>query len=66
MPDFFVNFQVMINIVDINDNLAEFEHTSLNLTLPEHSPNGLEVIKVNATDKDKVTIIAKVAGVLVS
>ena len=47
---------MIINIEDVNDNLAEFADSNLNLTLPEHAQNGLEVIKMNATDKDKVTI----------
>ena len=47
---------MIINIEDVNDNLAEFGDSNLNLTLPEHPQNGLEVIKMNATDKDKVTI----------
>ena len=48
---------MIINIEDVNDNLAEFADSNLNLTLPEHPQNGLEVIKMNATDKDKVPII---------
>ena len=50
-----VAFQVIINIEDINDNLAKFDDLSLNLTLPEHLANGLDVIKMNASDRDKVT-----------
>ena len=48
---------MIINIEDVNDNLAEFADSNLNLTLPEHPQNGLEVIKMNATDKDKVPLI---------
>ena len=48
---------MIINIEDVNDNLAEFVDSNLNLTLPEHPQNGLEVIKMNATDKDKVPLI---------
>jgi len=47
---------VIIKIEDINDNLAEFETDNLNLTLAEHVNNGLEVLKMNATDKDKVSL----------
>ena len=50
-----VAFQVIINIEDINDNLAKFDDLSLNLTLPEHLANGLDVIKMKASDRDKVT-----------
>ena len=50
---------MIVNLEDINDNLAEFESLNLNLTLPEHSHNGLEVIRVNATDKDKVSSVNK-------
>jgi hypothetical protein len=58
MTELFTKFdKVIVNLEDINDNLAEFETLNLNLTLPEHSHNGLEVIRVNATDKDKVSFV---------
>ena len=45
---------MIVNVDDINDNFAEFETDNLNLTLMEHVANGLEILKMNATDKDKV------------
>ncbi len=48
---------MVIHIEDVNDNLAIFDNDNLNITLHEHMDNGQEVIKLNATDLDKVSTI---------
>ncbi|KAL4702872.1 hypothetical protein ACJJTC_003995 [Scirpophaga incertulas] len=45
--------RVEIQIVDLNDNLPEFEVDFYNISIVENLPNGFSVLQVMASDKDQ-------------
>ncbi|CAO1442494.1 unnamed protein product [Diamesa serratosioi] len=45
--------RIEIEIVDINDNLPEFEVDLYNISIVENLPNGFSVLQVNALDRDQ-------------
>ncbi|XP_037297034.1 cadherin-89D-like [Manduca sexta] len=45
--------RVEIKILDLNDNLPEFEVDFYNISIVENLPNGFSVLQVMATDKDQ-------------
>lgn len=45
---------VVVTIEDVNDNPPELSQSTYNVSVPENSPNGMEVLQVTATDKDEV------------
>ncbi|XP_015602110.1 cadherin-89D isoform X2 [Cephus cinctus] len=45
--------KVEIEILDLNDNLPEFEVDFYNISIVENLPNGFSVLQVIATDKDQ-------------
>ncbi|XP_053605613.1 cadherin-89D isoform X2 [Plodia interpunctella] len=45
--------RVEIEILDLNDNLPEFEVDFYNISIVENLPNGFSVLQVMATDKDQ-------------
>lgn len=45
--------RVEIEILDINDNLPEFEVDSYNISIVENLPNGFSVLQVMARDRDQ-------------
>ena len=44
---------VNIRLMDVNDNVPQFESNPYRVTVPENSESGLTVIKVEAHDKDQ-------------
>lgn len=42
-----------IEIVDLNDNLPEFEVDFYNISIVENLPNGFSVLQIIATDQDQ-------------
>ncbi len=42
-----------VEIIDINDNLPEFEVDLYNISIVENLPNGFSVLQVNAIDRDQ-------------
>ncbi|GLH03452.1 Cadherin-89D [Gryllus bimaculatus] len=45
--------RVEIEVLDLNDNLPEFEVDLYNISIVENLPNGFSVLQVIATDKDQ-------------
>ncbi|XP_045496729.1 cadherin-89D isoform X1 [Colias croceus] len=45
--------RVELEILDLNDNLPEFEVDFYNISIVENLPNGFSVLQVMATDKDQ-------------
>ncbi|CAG9787087.1 unnamed protein product [Diatraea saccharalis] len=45
--------RVEIEILDVNDNLPEFEVDFYNISIVENLPNGFSVLQVMATDRDQ-------------
>ncbi|XP_068626137.1 cadherin-89D [Battus philenor] len=45
--------RVEVEILDLNDNLPEFEVDFYNISIVENLPNGFSVLQVMATDKDQ-------------
>ncbi|KAE8739446.1 hypothetical protein FOCC_FOCC015042 [Frankliniella occidentalis] len=45
--------RVEVELLDINDNLPEFEVDLYNISIVENLPNGFSVLQVMATDKDQ-------------
>lgn len=45
--------RVEVEILDINDNLPEFEVDSYNISIVENLPNGFSVLQVMAHDRDQ-------------
>ncbi|CAB3227459.1 unnamed protein product [Arctia plantaginis] len=45
--------RVEIEVLDLNDNLPEFEVDFYNISIVENLPNGFSVLQVMATDKDQ-------------
>ncbi|XP_075975934.1 cadherin 89D isoform X3 [Anticarsia gemmatalis] len=45
--------RVEIELLDLNDNLPEFEVDFYNISIVENLPNGFSVLQVMATDKDQ-------------
>ena len=43
---------VNINVMDVNDNIPQFQSLSASLTISEVPYRGLEILRVNATDPD--------------
>ena len=48
--------RVEVELLDLNDNLPEFEVDLYNISIVENLPNGFSVLQVMATDKDQVSI----------
>ncbi|XP_042680487.1 protocadherin Fat 4-like isoform X1 [Centrocercus urophasianus] len=44
---------VLVTIEDVNDNLPVFSQSSYNVSILENFPNGKEVLRVEAVDKDE-------------
>ncbi|XP_063045538.1 protocadherin beta-16-like isoform X2 [Engraulis encrasicolus] len=44
---------IMIRVLDTNDNAPKFDKESYTIELPENSPIGSLVVKLNATDQDE-------------
>lgn len=42
-----------IEIIDLNDNLPEFEVDFYNISIVENLPNGFSVLQIMATDQDQ-------------
>ncbi|XP_043925515.1 protocadherin-10-like [Protopterus annectens] len=47
--------QIIVRVLDANDNVPTFDHSSYRVTLQENIPKGTLVIKLNATDLDEGT-----------
>ncbi|XP_008554394.1 cadherin-89D isoform X3 [Microplitis demolitor] len=45
--------KVLIEIIDLNDNLPEFEQDHYNISIVENLPNGFSVLQVVAHDRDQ-------------
>ncbi|CAH2040894.1 unnamed protein product, partial [Iphiclides podalirius] len=45
--------RIEVEIMDLNDNLPEFEVDFYNISIVENLPNGFSVLQVMATDKDQ-------------
>ncbi|XP_063390522.1 cadherin-89D isoform X2 [Cydia fagiglandana] len=45
--------RVEVEVLDLNDNLPEFEVDFYNISIVENLPNGFSVLEVMATDKDQ-------------
>ncbi|RVE54564.1 hypothetical protein evm_000685 [Chilo suppressalis] len=45
--------RVEVEIIDLNDNLPEFEVDFYNISIVENLPNGFSVLQVMATDRDQ-------------
>ncbi|XP_018326516.1 cadherin-89D [Agrilus planipennis] len=45
--------RVEIEIIDLNDNLPEFERDYYNISIVENLPNGFSVMQITATDQDQ-------------
>ncbi|XP_073952971.1 cadherin-89D-like [Choristoneura fumiferana] len=45
--------RIEIEVLDLNDNLPEFEVDFYNISIVENLPNGFSVLQVMATDKDQ-------------
>lgn len=43
-----------VELLDINDNLPQFEVDLYNISIVENLPNGFSVLQVIATDQDQV------------
>jgi hypothetical protein len=46
--------RVEVELLDLNDNLPEFEVDLYNISIVENLPNGFSVLQVMAADKDQV------------
>jgi hypothetical protein len=46
--------RVEVELLDLNDNLPEFEVDLYNISIVENLPNGFSVLQVMASDKDQV------------
>ena len=46
--------RVEVELLDLNDNLPEFEVDVYNISIVENLPNGFSVLQVMASDKDQV------------
>lgn len=46
--------RVEVELMDLNDNLPEFEVDLYNISIVENLPNGFSVLQVMAQDKDQV------------
>ncbi|XP_041929694.1 protocadherin alpha-C2-like isoform X7 [Alosa sapidissima] len=44
---------IIVRVLDTNDNAPKFDKESYTITLPENSPIGSLVVKLNATDSDE-------------
>jgi len=51
--------RVEVVLLDLNDNLPEFEVDLYNISIVENLPNGFSVLQVMATDKDQVRRVKK-------
>lgn len=45
--------RVEIEVLDLNDNLPEFEVDFYNISIVENLPNGFSVLQIVATDQDQ-------------
>lgn len=52
--------KVQIELLDINDNLPEFEVEIYNISIVENLPNGFSVLQVAASDQDQVRSLLKI------
>ena len=51
-PSLWSDVSVMVYVTDMNDNAPQFPVTDYRVTIPEDTPGGTPVIKVNAKDND--------------
>jgi Cadherin domain. len=51
--------RVEVVLLDLNDNLPEFEVDLYNISIVENLPNGFSVLQVMAADKDQVRLVKK-------
>ncbi|CAI4230768.1 unnamed protein product [Auanema sp. JU1783] len=52
VPPKSANMTVLLHVSDVNDNLPEFDRDHYEAEIIENSPPMIEVLRVNATDKD--------------
>lgn len=45
--------RVEVEVIDLNDNLPEFEVDFYNISIVENLPNGFSVLQILATDQDQ-------------
>jgi len=45
--------QAFIHVIDINQHRPQFLESHYEVTIPEDTPSGREILQVSATDKDK-------------
>ena len=46
--------RIEIEIIDLNDNVPEFEVDLYNISIIENLPKGFSILQVNAVDRDQV------------
>jgi hypothetical protein len=49
-----VVYRIEIEIIDLNDNVPEFEVDLYNISIIENLPKGFSILQVNAIDRDQV------------
>uniref|UniRef100_A0A8C3S0B0 FAT atypical cadherin 2 n=1 Tax=Chelydra serpentina TaxID=8475 RepID=A0A8C3S0B0_CHESE len=49
----FIRTQAYIHVIDINQHRPQFLESHYELTIPEDTPPGTEIVRVSATDEDK-------------
>lgn len=49
-----------IELIDVNDNIPQFEVDIYNISIVENLPNGFSVLQVVATDQDQVCSLLRV------
>ncbi|CAM5159687.1 unnamed protein product [Natator depressus] len=49
----FIRTQAYIHVIDINQHRPQFQESHYELTIPEDTPPGTEILRVSATDEDK-------------
>ena len=52
-----ISFQVIVNVVNIDDNYPQFTSTSYIGEYPESTPVGTTLLKVEARDADQDTLL---------
>ena len=55
LPHRAINFQVKIQVVDINDNRPLFDRNTFEKAILENVPDGSEIVKFTAKDLDEVS-----------
>lgn len=56
--------RVDIEVIDLNDNVPEFEVDLYNISIIENLPKGFSILQVNAIDRDQVCRCQKVCSLL--